>query len=202
MLSCKWKDWSRAWNPSSPSSCDVSLSALPAWKLRRIRQDCRPGARSSCNSQPFLASAEDRNFGLWSAQSCSKSTVSRPSREACDYLRTNEPNDLLFAEATRPEAKNLWAALKRQIRLSNIQQLRIELLPRSYDLPLCDRSRLHAHLWPILVLSAFRIRSVICHCHVGSYRPFSSQVSPDQDIQRISSSLQCKGAHRDLPNDT
>lgn len=77
------------------------------------------------------------------------------------------PNDLPFADVRRrgagcivcilaacavppqqrPEAKNPRAALKCQIHPSNMQWLRIELLPRSYDLPPCDRSRLHARLF-------------------------------------------------------
>ncbi|KAG9233178.1 hypothetical protein BJ875DRAFT_54463 [Amylocarpus encephaloides] len=38
---------------------------------------------------------------------------------------------------------------------------------------------------------------VICHSHASKNRSFSSQIGPDQGIQRISSSPPRKGAHRD-----
>jgi hypothetical protein len=47
-------------------------------------------------------------------------------------------------------------------------------------------------------MEASMMQSVICDSHVGRHRPFSSQISPDQGTQRILSSPQCKGAHRDL----
>ena len=70
------------------------------------------------------------------------------------------------------------------------------------SLPTCDR---------VSSPAAFHIRSA--GCSIGSFddaicksvtatwadnRPFSSQVSPDQGTQRISSSPRRKGAHRDL----
>jgi hypothetical protein len=85
--------------------------------------------------------------------------------------------------------------------LSSFQGRMISLLPTVHvSLPAPD---------PVLLLAAFRIRSVrclveasmmqsaICRSHVFRYRPFSSQVSPGQSIQRMSSSPRCKGAHRD-----
>jgi hypothetical protein len=104
------------------------------------------------------------------------------------------------------------AGLKRQIHPSNMQRLRIELLPRSYDLPACDRPRLLPLLTnpPTVGVSysfgrmlnrsfddAIVMQIDLCDSHVGRNRPFSLQVSPDQGIQRISPSPRRKGAHRD-----
>jgi hypothetical protein len=78
---------------------------------------------------------------------------------------------------------------------SNMQWPRIELLPRSHDLPACNRPRLPAHLSLVFSPAAFRIRSrrmlnrssddPICHSHVGRYRPFSLQISLDQGARLL-----------------
>jgi len=83
--------------------------------------------------------------------------------------------------------------------LSIMQSLRIELLARPYDLSAYDRPRLIPHFSPILPCWRFVFvrqdaqpeasmmqSSCKLTSHVGRNRSFSSQVSPDQGIQRIS----------------
>ena len=77
------------------------------------------------------------------------------------------PNDLPFAEVRLrggdgiiyiPAAYTLpRAVLKRQMQPSNIQQLWIELLPRSYDLPAYNYLHLLFYFLPILPLLIFCI---------------------------------------------
>jgi len=83
---------------------------------------------------------------------------------------------------------------------SDMQRLRIELLPRSHDLPACNYC---PHI-PVFSPAAFCTRSCrmlnrssnnpVCRSHVGRYRPFSSQplsLSCSIDISGHSSPILC-----------